>query len=43
MDRADVDDYLQALIPDYTVWSNLTGMGWNGDDLDLKKTFDYIA
>ena len=42
-DRADVDDYLQAVVGDIKVWNNLRGMGWKATDLDPKKTFDYLV
>ncbi|KAK4245178.1 hypothetical protein C7999DRAFT_34459 [Corynascus novoguineensis] len=42
-DRADVDDYIRALVPDYEVWAELSGMGWNDTESDPKKTFDYLT
>jgi len=42
-DRADVDDYIRALVPDYEVWAELTGMGWKDAESDPKKTFDYLT
>jgi len=43
IDRADVNDYLQATVPSHTVWSVLTGMGWDSTNKDPKITFDLLS
>ncbi|KAK3902929.1 hypothetical protein C8A05DRAFT_15089, partial [Staphylotrichum tortipilum] len=41
--RADIEDYLQAVIPGHKIWSILKGMGWDSEVTDPKKTFDKIT
>jgi hypothetical protein len=41
--RADVEDYLQSVIPGHKIWSILKGMGWNSEAGDPKATFDKIT
>ncbi|KAH6634500.1 hypothetical protein B0J18DRAFT_21739 [Chaetomium sp. MPI-SDFR-AT-0129] len=41
-ERADIDDYLQNMIPDYTLWMNLKGMGWDIHAQNPKRTFDLL-
>ncbi|KAK4235132.1 hypothetical protein C8A03DRAFT_18075, partial [Achaetomium macrosporum] len=43
IDRADVDDYLQAVVPGHQVWANIKGMGWRSEDINPKKTYDFIV
>ena len=43
IDRADVDDYLQAAVPSNQVWLIIMAMGWSATERDPKKTFDKIA
>lgn len=42
-DRADVDDYLQAVIGDLKVLNGLKRMGWKATDNDPKITFDKLT
>jgi hypothetical protein len=42
-DRGEIDDLIRASIVDTKVWSNLTGMGWDGSDSDPKKTYDKLC
>ena len=43
LDRADVEEYLYAVVPGHKTWSNLEGLGWNVEDMDPKKTWDRLA
>lgn len=43
IDRFDVDDYIQATVPDREVWNNLLRFGWSAKDLNPKKTFDLLV
>ena len=43
LDRADVEEYLHAVVPGHKTWSNLEGLGWNVEDMDPKKTWDKLA
>jgi hypothetical protein len=42
-DRADVDDYIQAVVPGYKVWSLISGMGWNPEESNPRKTFEMVT
>ena len=39
----DVDDYIQATVPDLGTWNGIRGLGWKSQDKDPKKTFDFVV
>ncbi len=41
-DRLDVNQYIQATVPDHNVWNTLRGRGWSPRDSNPKETFDYV-
>ena len=43
IDRADVEEYIRAMVPGQRVWSLIKGMGWNPREGDPKKTYDMVA
>jgi hypothetical protein len=38
-DRADIDDYIQSVVPGNKVWMILRGMGWDAQAMDPRETY----
>lgn len=42
-DCIDVDDYIQASVPNLAVWNAIRGLGWSAKENNPKKTFDFLV
>lgn len=42
-DRADVADYIHAMVPGRKVWASIKAMGWNPTAGDPKATYDMVV
>ncbi|KAK4153020.1 hypothetical protein C8A00DRAFT_15730, partial [Chaetomidium leptoderma] len=41
-ERADIDNFIQANVPDSRIWTVLRSIGWVGIDIDPKKTYSFL-